>query len=86
MPYRPDDDAVGLLPDSRQATHCWNDDGALPPVLAEYVPELVDVPVLAERCPSWRRRAVVPVVPVVADAGVRRRPSPPRTCRAAGAW
>jgi hypothetical protein len=33
MPYRPADDAVGLLPDSRQATHCWNEDGEPPPVL-----------------------------------------------------
>ncbi len=33
MPYSPADDAVGLFPDSRQATHCWNDDGALPPLL-----------------------------------------------------
>jgi hypothetical protein len=33
MPYSPADDAVGLLPDSRQATHFWNDAGAPPPVL-----------------------------------------------------
>ena len=41
MPYRPDEDAVGLLPDSRQDTHCWNDDGELP-VLAELAPVLAD--------------------------------------------
>lgn len=46
MPYSPAEDAVGLFPDSRQATHCWNDDGALPPVLVT-VPELVELPELA---------------------------------------
>jgi hypothetical protein len=53
MPYRPDEDAVGLLPDSRQATHCWNDDGELPVlVLAAGVLVLADVPVLADEVPE----------------------------------
>jgi|HubBroStandDraft_3_1064219.scaffolds.fasta_scaffold81166_2 hypothetical protein len=47
MPYSPADDAVGLFPDSRQATHCWNDDPAPPPVLVT-VPELVELLELAE--------------------------------------
>ena len=38
----PAEDAVGLLPDSRQATHCWNDDDPLPVVLAAGVLELAD--------------------------------------------
>ena len=46
MPYSPADDAVGLFPDSRQATHCWNDDPAPPPVLVT-VPELVELLELA---------------------------------------
>ena len=58
MPYSPAEDAVGLFPDSRQATHCWNDDGAPPPVLvtglepvelAELL-ELVVLPSLAAGC------------------------------------
>lgn len=53
MPYRPAEDAVGLLPDSRKATHCWNDDGALPPALVADVPELTDdVPELSEEVPE----------------------------------
>jgi len=58
MPYRPAEDAVGLFPDSRQATHAWNDPGA--PVLAPAVElaalelvellELVVLPSLAAGC------------------------------------
>lgn len=66
MPYSPAEDAVGLFPDSRQATHAWNDPGA--PVLAPAVElpvvelavlelvelvellELVTVPSLAAGC------------------------------------
>jgi hypothetical protein len=47
MPYSPAEDAVGLFPDSRQATHCWNDPGAPAPVLVTVlelaVPELVEL-------------------------------------------
>jgi hypothetical protein len=46
MPYSPAEDAVGLFPDSRQATHCWNDPGAPPPLLVAVL-ELA-VPVLVE--------------------------------------
>jgi hypothetical protein len=42
MPYIPAEDAVGLSPDSRQATHCWNEDGAPPPVLVT----VLELPVL----------------------------------------
>jgi len=60
MPYSPAEDAVGLFPDSRQATHAWNDPGA--PVLAPAVElavvelavlelvELVVLPSLAAGC------------------------------------
>jgi hypothetical protein len=55
MPYSPAEDAVGLFPDSRQATHCWNDDGAPPPVLVTVLEllellELAAVPSLAAGC------------------------------------
>jgi hypothetical protein len=88
MPYRPDEDAVGLLPDSRQATHCWNDPGApellladdVPvevPVLADEVPELSEeVPVLAEEVP------VLAEVPVLSDVLVLAE----GVLDAAGAW
>ena len=45
MPYSPADDAVGLSLDSRKATHCWNDDGAPPPVLVTVLEPAV-LPVL----------------------------------------
>jgi hypothetical protein len=51
MPYRPAEDAVGLFPDSRQATHCWNDDGAPPPLL---------VTVLEPAVPALLVRVVLP--------------------------
>jgi hypothetical protein len=60
MPYRPDEDAVGLLPDSRQATHCWNDPGAPVLLVADDVP--VEVPVLADEVPELSEE-----VPVLAD-------------------
>jgi hypothetical protein len=63
MPYRPDEDAVGLLPDSRQATHCWNDPEAPVLLLAAAVP--VEVPVLADEVPELSEE-----VPVLADAPV----------------
>jgi hypothetical protein len=58
MPYSPAEDAVGLFPDSRHATHCWNDDDAPPPLLVTVLellellelPELVAVPSLAAGC------------------------------------
>jgi hypothetical protein len=58
MPYIPAEDAVGLFPDSRQATHCWNEDGAPPPVLVTVLElvelvellELAAVPSLAAGC------------------------------------
>jgi hypothetical protein len=56
MPYSPAEDAVGLFPDSRHATHCWNDDGAPPPPLLVTVLELLEllellaVPSLAAGC------------------------------------
>ena len=43
MPYRPDEDAVGLLPDSRQATHCWNEPDAPVLLVAADVPLLNDL-------------------------------------------
>jgi hypothetical protein len=63
MPYRPDEDAVGLLPDSRQATHCWNDPGAPVLLVADDVP--VEVPVLADEVPELSEE-----VPVLADVPV----------------
>src|ERR1022692_860809 len=35
IPYRPDDEAVGLFPLSCSATHCWKDD--VPPLGAVWV-------------------------------------------------
>ena len=61
MPYRPDEDAVGLLPDSRQATHCWNDPPAPALLLAADVP--VEVAVLADEVSALSEE-----VPVLADA------------------
>jgi hypothetical protein len=52
------------LPDSRQATHCWNDDGALPPALVAGVPVLAD-PVLAD--PVLADPVLADEVPVLAD-------------------
>jgi len=52
MPYRPAEEAVGLSLDSRNATHCWNDDGALPPPAGTVAWLLVGVvaPWLAAGC------------------------------------
>ena len=49
------------MPDSRQATHCWNDPGAPVLLVAAEVP--VEVPVLADEVPELSEE-----VPVLADA------------------
>jgi hypothetical protein len=53
MPYIPAEDAVGLSPDSRQATHCWNEDGAPPPVLVTVLElPVLELPVLELAVPE----------------------------------
>src|SRR5580692_1502004 len=88
MPYRPSG-SVGVFDDSRQATHCWNDDGAEP----ELVPALVSAGVLLD-CESLACEElacvelawdVVPedvlafVLPDWARSGASE-PVPPHTC------
>jgi hypothetical protein len=89
MPYRPAEDAFGLLPDSRQDTHCWNDDGALPPlVLAAGVLELaeeVPVPELADEVPELSEE-VPELTDEVPDAAADVSEPAEGVVEVAGAW
>src|ERR1700733_4742426 len=92
MPYRPSG-SVGVFDDSRQATHCWNDDGAEPAPLLVLAGVLLDCESLADAelaCESLAC-AVLPCVVLPCDVLVfvlppdcaRRGASealPPHTC------